>query len=96
MLRTSGHFVAQIFRLKWEKMLNSNFDFGNEYFDSDYGQRWFWDGILKEIKVDIDEIWWKLGGLVWIIFTEELPQTIWAKASTPPWAMPKYTQFFLS
>ena len=38
------------------------------------GQRWFWYGILIEIKVNIGEIWWKLGGLVRIIFTEELLQ----------------------
>ena len=36
LLRKSGHFVAQIFRQKWEHSLNSNFDFVNEYFDSDY------------------------------------------------------------
>ena len=35
LLRKSGHFVAQLFCRKWENSLNSNFDFGNEYFDSD-------------------------------------------------------------
>ena len=35
LLRKSGHFVAQIFCRKLENSLNSNFDFGNEYFDSD-------------------------------------------------------------
>ena len=35
LLRKSGHFVAQNFCRKWENSLNSNFDFGNEYFDSD-------------------------------------------------------------
>ena len=56
LVRKSGHFVAQIFCRKWENSLNSNFDFGNEYFDSDQGHRWFWDGILMEIKVNIGEI----------------------------------------
>ena len=45
---------------KMKKFFNRNFDFGNEYFDSDYGQAWFYDGILKEIMVNIDEISWKL------------------------------------
>ena len=35
LMRKSGHFVAQIFCRKWENSLNNNFDFGNEYFDSD-------------------------------------------------------------
>ena len=35
LLRTFGHFVAQVFRRKLENSLNSNFDFGNEYFDID-------------------------------------------------------------
>ena len=34
-MRKSGHFVAQIFCQKLENSLNSNFVFGNEYFDSD-------------------------------------------------------------
>ena len=34
-LRKSGHFVAQFVCQKWENSLKSNFDFGNEYFDSD-------------------------------------------------------------
>ena len=34
LLRKSGHFVAQFFCQKWENSLNNNFDFGNEYFDS--------------------------------------------------------------
>ena len=28
--------------------------------------------------------------------TEELPQTIWARVTTPFWAMPKLTRFFLA
>ena len=56
LMRKSGHLVAQIFCQKLENSLNSNFDFGNEYFDSDSGQRWFWNGILMEIKVNIGEI----------------------------------------
>ena len=61
-------FVAQIFRRKWGNCFNSNFYFvfWNEYFDSDYGQSWFWDGILMEIIVNIGEIWWKLGGSVMV------------------------------
>ena len=51
-----GHFVAHIFRQKQENSENSDFDFGNEYFDSDCGQTRFWDGILMEIMVNIDEI----------------------------------------
>ena len=35
LLRKSGHFVARIFCEKWENSVNNNFDFGNEYFDSD-------------------------------------------------------------
>ena len=35
LLRKSGHFVAQFFCRKWENSLNNNFDFRNEYFDSD-------------------------------------------------------------
>ena len=35
LLRKSRHFVAQIFCRKWENSLNSQCDFGNEYFDSD-------------------------------------------------------------
>ena len=38
-----------VFRRKWE-----------HYFASDYGQLWFWDGILVEIMLNIGEIWWKL------------------------------------
>ena len=37
-----------LFKVKL-KFKNSDFDFGNEYFDSDYG-------ILIEIEVHIDEI----------------------------------------
>ena len=39
LLRTFGHFVAHIFRQKWDNSLNIDFDCGNEYFDSDYGQK---------------------------------------------------------
>ena len=65
-LNLSGRGLGslRIFRKKWENSLSSNFDFGNKYFDSDYGQRWFWDDILVEIMVNIGEIWWKLGGSV--------------------------------
>ena len=31
---------------------NSGFDFGNGYFDNDYGQTSFLDGILMDIMVD--------------------------------------------
>ena len=39
LLRKSGHFVAQFVGRNFENSLNSHFDFGNEYFDSEYGQR---------------------------------------------------------
>ena len=66
LLRTFGHSVAHIFRWKQKNCENSDFDSGNMYFDSDCGQTWFWDGILMEIMVSIDEIWWKLGAPVMV------------------------------
>ena len=66
LLRNFGHFVAQIFCRKWENSSNSNFYFGNWDFDSDYGQRWFWDGILMEIMIYIGEKLWKfIGSVIW-------------------------------
>ena len=38
--RPFGHFVAFLFCRKRENSLNCDFDVGNEYFDSDYGQTW--------------------------------------------------------
>ena len=35
---------------------NSGFDFGNGYFDNDYGQTLFLDGILMDIMIDNGEI----------------------------------------
>ena len=89
LLGTFRHFVAHIFHQKWE---NSDFYFGNEYVDSD-GQAWFWDGILMEIN----KYWLNIMKIrclsnVWI-FTEELPQTIWARVLPPISAMPKKRLF---
>ena len=39
------------------------FDFGNGYFDNDYGQTLFLDGILMDIMIDNGEIWCKLSAL---------------------------------
>ena len=41
LLRFFGPFVAHIFRQNLENSLNRDFDFGNEYFDNDYGQKLF-------------------------------------------------------
>ena len=56
--------IAQPCAHELENSLNRDFHFGNGYFDSDCGQKWFWDGILMEIMVDIGEIWWNLGASV--------------------------------
>ena len=47
-------------------VLNSSFDFGNGYFDNDYGQTLFLDGILMGIMIDNGEIWCKLSALVMV------------------------------
>ena len=52
-LRLFGHFVAHAF---CKNSVNSDVDIGNEYFDSDSGQTLFWDGIVMETMVNIDEL----------------------------------------
>ena len=49
--------LQTLFRRKWENSLNCYFDVGIEYFDTDFGQTWFWDGILMEIMVNL---WWNM------------------------------------
>ena len=38
------HFVEHIFRQKWENSVNSDFDFGNEHFESDIIPGCYTDG----------------------------------------------------
>ena len=57
LLRTFGHVEACIFRHKLDNYKNSQFDFRNGYFDNDYGQKWFLDGISMKTMEGIGEIW---------------------------------------
>ena len=50
---TFGHFV-HVFFTGNKKILKT-------VIMGDYGKKLFWYGILMEIMVNIDQIWWKLG-----------------------------------
>ena len=67
------HFKAGIFCRKLINSLKQRFDFGNGYFDNDYGQTLFLDGILMDIMKDNGQIWCKLSALVMVYLHGRTP-----------------------